>query len=287
MQHSPARKDATPTIYFHIDHALSVGDNDRAMALARQALDAGHRHPMLLNLRGQSKKRGGDVAGALADLQQASALDPKSAVLLSEIAECLNWLGRIDEAMAAAGQALAIDRKLALAWYQKAIAHAALVEYAAARHAFQQSIRLDPKLADALAQFASLESGQGDHAAARRHADAALAMDPGNPIALVARAAADVAQGRLADAEKILQGMLSDRAVAPPMRAAAAAQMGDLRDAQGKPQPAFDAYRESRRAWTGFFEPEIQRRFGEMGCDRVLRITSFVKTLPVHHAGVA
>ena len=282
MQFSPrGRSKAAPSrTFIEIDRVLRLGDVARATALARQALDGGQIHPVLFNLRAQEKKSNGQMEAALADLMRARELDPKSAVIVSEIAGCLNWLGRHDEALAAADRALAIDRKLGDAWYQKAMAHAALTAYDAARKAFRESVRRDPTLVEAQAQLASFEAGQGNFAAARQHAEAALRLSPNNPTALAAQVSADLAEGKLCEAEAILQSMLRDAALAPPLRAGAAAQLGDLRDLQGQPDKAFGAYREARKTWAAFYESEIRRRAGEMGNERVRRLAAFVERQP-------
>ena len=280
MQYSPRGQGATPAVYGLIDQAMRRGDFAQAMRLAEAALDAGQRHPVLFNLRAQSRKRAGRMEEALADLERARAFDAKSAVLASEIAECLNGLGRHEEALAAAKDALALDRTLGVAWYQKAMAHAAMIDLDAARKAFREALRRDPDLADAHAQLASLEAEQGNYDAARRHVEEALHRNPKHPIALVAKVSTALAGRRLAEAETTLQDLLADRALSPPLRAAAAIQLGDLRDLQGQPDKAFDAYREARRTWSSFFGPVVARSAGEMGCERALRVASFVEKRP-------
>jgi tetratricopeptide (TPR) repeat protein len=283
LQYSPRRQGVTPAVYGLIDRAMRRSDFAQAIRLAEAALDAGQRHPVLFNLRAQSKKSAGRLEEALADLEQARAFDAKSAVLASEIAECLNGLGRYEEALAAAEEALAHDRKLGVAWYQKAMAHAAMIEFDAARKAFRECLRRDPDLADAHAQLASLEVEQGNYDAARRHGEEALRRNPKHPIALVASVSTALAGRRLAEAETILQTLLVDRALSPPLRAVAAIQLGDLRDLQGRPDKAFDAYRESRRTWSSFFGPVVARSAGETGYERALRVASFVERRPARH----
>ena len=61
-----------------IDRALNDGDTGLAVRLARQELDAGYVHPLLLHLRAVSKKENGMAESALADLQRALRLAPRS-----------------------------------------------------------------------------------------------------------------------------------------------------------------------------------------------------------------
>jgi tetratricopeptide (TPR) repeat protein len=264
----------TPAIFTEIDRALRTNDIERATALACVALGAGHRRAGLLSLRAHAAKKRGDLAAALEDFRAAHDLDPKSVFHSCDIADCLNWLGRPEDAAAAADAALKLDRRNAPAWYQKAMAAMALTDYPLARECFGKSLALDPDSADANGQLASLEAGQGNFAKARAHAARALACNPRHTVALLALAAADLHDGRLAEVERALQSILSDREVAAPLRATAAGLMGDLRDAQGRTRLASAAYAEARRVWAAYYDKPVRERAPEFGYARVLRLAA-------------
>jgi tetratricopeptide (TPR) repeat protein len=269
----------TPAIFLEIDWALRANDIERATTLACRALDAGHRRASLFSLRAHAAKKRGAFAAALEDFRAALALDPKSAFTQCDIADCLNWLGRPEEADIAAEAALKLDRKAAPGWYQKAMAAMALVDYSLARECFEKSLALDPNSTDAHGQLASLEAGQGNYAKAREHAAQALARNPRHTVAILALAAADLHDGRLADVERALQSVLTDREVSAPLRATAAGLMGDLRDAQDRTGLASAAYAEARRVWAAHYDKPVRDRAPEFGHARVLRLAAQLDAL--------
>jgi tetratricopeptide (TPR) repeat protein len=251
----PARPpQAPPPIFVEIDNAMRAGQLSRAVELARRALDAGHRDPVLYNLRAHGKKQAGLMEEALADLRQARALEPHSPRILGEMADCLNNLGRYNQALAAATDALAIEAALAPAWFHKGFAHQMLNELEQARAAYLEAVRLDPGMADGHARLAALASLAGAHDEVRKHATRAEAARPGHPIAAIALAATDLAEGRLDSAEPRLTALLRDPGAAPLTRAIALSHLGDLRDAQGRTHEAFEAYCRSGAIWKAAYE---------------------------------
>lgn len=272
--------NAQPQIYRDIDRAMRSNDIVRAIALARAALDAGHVHPVLLNLRAYWKKQQGQLEDALTDLAHARELAPGSAELLSETADCLNGLGLHRRALAAATEALRLNGNLAAAWYRKALALHMLGQFEAARGAYRETVRLNPLMADAHARLANMAVTQGDTQAARDHAARALAVEPGNAMALLARVACEVAEEHFEAAERQLGAILADASTPAPVRAAATAQAGDVCDAMGRTSEAFAAYRDSGMLWRAFYERRVRRPAPESPCEQLSRIAAKLKAMP-------
>lgn len=248
------RPQAPPPIFLEIDRAMRVGKLSLAIALARQALNAGYVDPVLYNLRAHGLRLDGRPEEALADLRQALSLEPNAPVVLAEIADCLNSLGRHKHALAAADEALALDRTLAKAWLHKGLALQHLSELNASRAAFLEAVRYEPDMADAHARLAALANISGAHDDVRKYAAKAEATHPGHPIASIALVATELAEGKLDRAEPRLAALLRDPDAPPLMRANALSHLGDLRDAQGRTHEAFDAYCRSKALWRAAYE---------------------------------
>jgi tetratricopeptide (TPR) repeat protein len=254
----------------------------QAAQLARHALDQGHVHPLLFDLRGCWKKSNGLLKEALDDLQRAHALAPGSAKILCDLAECLNGLGRHKLAIMACGDALAIDDSLAAAWFHKAFAHQMLNQPDQARDCYRETIHRKPDMAAAHARLANIHALQGRNEEARAAAGRALALDACDVIAMTALARADIAQGRLADAERWVSRLIDSDD--PDLKSIALGFLGDLRDAQNRTREAFEAY----RAAGAFCRAAHTRRapFGqESGSDQIRRVTRVLKVLPVQAWG--
>jgi tetratricopeptide (TPR) repeat protein len=243
-----------PPIFLEIDRAMRLGKLSLAIALARQALNAGYANPVLYNLRAHGLRLDGRPEEALADMRQALSLEPNSAVVMAEIADCLNSLGRYKQALAAADDAIAVDRTMAKAWLHKGLALQHLSELNDARTAFLEATRLDPNMADAHARLAALANISGAHDEVRKYAAKAEAVHPGHPIATIALVATELAEGKFERAEPRLAALLRDPDAPPLMRANALSHLGDLRDAQGRTHEAFDAYCRSKALWRAAYE---------------------------------
>lgn len=255
-----------------IDRAMQTNNMQEAVRLAGNALNFGYRHPALFNLRALGKRLKNQNEEAFADLMQAHELNPRSPWTLGDLADCLNALGRPKKALAAADSALALDRRYSKAWFQKGLAHQALRQLDRAQAAYRTTVQLEPGHADAHARLAGIAADQNDAATARTHATRALATAPGHPMAVLAMITADISEGEFEAAEQRLVVFLARQDVPAPMRAMAIAQLGDLRDAQGKTEEAFAAYSDSRSVWAGFHVPLW--RNGELGRDQVLHLAA-------------
>ncbi len=267
-----------------IDSALRAGDRATATRLSCEALDAGHVHPVLLHLRAIRKKQNGLAESAFADIQRALQIAPQSPDLLAEAADSLNAAGEYQRAVVLADAALAIDPRHADAWHRKGYAHHMRTELESAVAAFCQAVRFDPRLADAHARLANIAAGQGNLSDARSFAARALAIEPNNSIAVLACVAADLAEERLEEARRRLDTVLSDPAALPPIRAAATSQAGDVCDALGLTDEAFDAYRSAGELWKSYYAPQVRKS----GPDPIaVRYGPVVAALQALHRGLS
>ncbi|HJW42731.1 MAG TPA: sulfotransferase [Rhizomicrobium sp.] len=267
-----------PQIIVEIDRAMRAGNMTEAARLATRALGGGMSHPILFTLRAGARRRDGDLGGALADLNAARKLNPRSANVLIGIADALNALGRHREAIAAARDALAIDRMLAAAWFQQGQAHQVLNELGAASAAFSEVVRIDPRQAEGWACLANLAALQGRNAEARSSGARSLSLEPGNATAKLALARADLAEGHQSEAEARLSELIASQRSAPELRAMALGYLGDIRDAQDHTAEAFEAYSQSGVLWLSLQEP---RQSGhESATAQAARLTAAVAALP-------
>jgi tetratricopeptide (TPR) repeat protein len=275
-----ARRPVPPQVAAAIDAALAAQDFTRAEQLAGSALDAGHVHPLLFHLRAVSNKRKGLYEAALADLERAARLVPRSCELLIETADCLNALGRFTRASALAADAIACDPRRPLAWQQKARALQSLADLDGARRAFLEVTRLDPSNAFAHAGLAQIAAGQNRLAEARCHATRALEIEPDNAAALLVIATADRVEGRLDEARICLETVLRHDGAPPPLRVMAKSELGEVLHAEGRTAEAFETYRDAKRAWKSFYGPYVLKPGVEPVPAQLARLASGLHALP-------
>jgi tetratricopeptide (TPR) repeat protein len=268
---------SVPPIIVEIDRAMRAGNTGEAARLAERALGQGLSHPILYSLRAQARRRSGQLAAALEDLNTARRLNPRSVNVLVSLADLLAALGRYTQALAAANDALALDKSSPAALFQKGRAHQSLNALDRAAAAFREAVHLDPRAVDALSALANLAALQGRAAEARDHARRALALRPADAIAALAIIRADMAERRYDDAAPRLQSLLTF-ATDPEIRAIALGYLGDVRDAQGDIEAAFAAYRDSGAAWRALHAPRVAGQ--ESARDQAMRLTAAIEALP-------
>ncbi len=264
-----------------IERAMRSGQMPRAIDLACKALDAGHEDPVLYNLRAHGRRRDGRLDEALDDLRRANALDPRSARILSEMANCLNAMGRYRQAEKAAGEAIDRDASLAEAWFHRAFALEMLNELEPARQGYLEALRLDPRIADAPARLASLAELRGETDEARKFAEQSLAIQPRHPVATLMLANLDLGQGDLASAEARLRPVLSDPNAQALVGANALCCLADIRDAQGRYGEAFRIYRDALWNWKASFAPRFSRPDGIGAVDIVRQSAAVISQVEV------
>jgi tetratricopeptide (TPR) repeat protein len=259
---------------------MRANDLPLAVGLAQQALDAGHANPVLFSLRAHWRKHNGQAMDAIADLQNALAMEPRSTKLFTEIADCLNGLGHHKKALEAANDAVDCDPAYPKAWYEKGLAHQMLNELEQSRDAYEHAIGVNPRMVNALARLAALAAQQGKHDVARDYAGRALAIRPADDVAQLALVSLDLAEDRPEAAEARIRTMLDFPGTAALTRAIALSRLGDLRDRQGRRQEAFEAYGESGDGWKTVYGPRFQRPGHESIPQMLDRSSATLEALP-------
>ena len=225
-----------------VETALKAKDQPVAIRLARQALDAGERHPLFLNLRAYWHETRNQLDAALADLQQAAALAPDDPIILNAYGLCLARLDRPAEAVAVFRRVTALKPEFGPAWFSLGHVTERINDLQTARGAYERAAALAPEFAAPFACLATLAARRGDWADARTEGEHALRLDPTLAAAARAIVAAEIAERRFIDAERRIVALLSDPKPGWEDRYLVCGLLGDLRHAQGRYAEAFDAY---------------------------------------------
>lgn len=225
-----------------VDSAMRVQGVHAAGLLSLQALADGVEHPSLLNLAAWVRSAEGRFDEAAQLLKRARALAPGDPHILNSFGICLKELGRNDDALEAFNAALRADPDMAAAHFNRGALLESLSEIKRARSAYEKAAAADPRYAEPIASLAWLDAQAGDAASARTHAERALALAPTNVLARMALASADLQSGDLAAAAPRLSQLSDDSSSSPTNRSIVLGLIGDLNDAEGRPEDAFAAY---------------------------------------------
>ncbi len=213
-----------------------------AAALAEETLASGFEHPMLLNIAATRLEQEGKYLEALELLERAVRIAPNDVGARNALALCLLRLDRPAEALYHIDELLKQHPELAFAHVNRGNALMALGSLGAARQSQLRAFELEPKNFSATAALASIATHRGQHAEARRWAELTLAAAPGFPDAVLSLAAAELAEGDPASAEKRLRRLIDDSRAGAADRARATGLLGDVFDATGRYDEAFEAY---------------------------------------------
>ena len=238
---------ADPDRLREIKSTIQRGDVDGAIRLARTALEAGQRHPLLFNLRALWLEREGRDEEALADLALAVSLAPEDPIVRNAYGLCLEKHDRLEEALAAYRAATDLNAGFAPAFFNLGRALEGAGELIAAEAAFERVAALDPRSAEPLGRLAMIASRRGDWPRARAYTLRTLAIDPNQPLAKRAMIAADMEARDYPGAEAKIDTLLADPRLGPFERRLAYGLRADLRHAQHRYPDAFAAYAESNR----------------------------------------
>lgn len=138
--------------------------------------------------RGVSRRRSGDVAGALVDLGRAIALAPGRTEYLVERGVLRLEHGDHEGALEDLDAALAREATHADALHHRAKARTALGDHAGAHDDLDALLEAAPQRADALVARGSAKAARGEHAEALVDFDRALSLAPTDPSAHAKRA---------------------------------------------------------------------------------------------------
>lgn len=128
---------------------LDNGDVDGAMADYNQAIAIDPKHANAYNGRGNAYQDKGDVDRAMADYNQAVAIDPKHANAYNGRGNAYQRKGDIDRAIADYDQAIALDPRLVRAYGNRGNAFQRKGDIERAIADYNQAIAIDPRLATA------------------------------------------------------------------------------------------------------------------------------------------
>lgn len=196
-----------------------------------------------------SRAQAGDLAGAVALLQQALRHAPRDPAALTAMAIMLRHQGQLREALDHCDAALAADPRYIDAWLARAFIFSTGGSFAPAIECYRAVLEIDPAQGEAHAGLAELLAHQGDRAGARHHAAAALAADPANPSATAALAKAELEDGSPEAAAAALAPLLAGADLADDNRAVLGNLMGDALDRQGRCAEAYAAYAGAKAAF--------------------------------------
>jgi tetratricopeptide (TPR) repeat protein len=247
------RMSDKPQIYSDIEAAMRRADMPTAMALAREALDEGLRHPLLFQLRGAWLENENRLAEACADLEAGLSIKPGDPRMLNALGRCRAALGDYGPALTALRAALHADPGLAMAHYNEGSVWEQTGDYGLALGAYERALAIDPELSDAAARLSFIAAQQGDLARARQSAEGVLARVPHHPVATFALIAADLAESRFDEAEARARKVMTDPRTTEQARIHATAYTADALDGRGQFDDAFRLYRQAKDGLTDVF----------------------------------
>jgi tetratricopeptide (TPR) repeat protein len=217
-------------------------DFDRAAALAEKTLASGFEHPLLFNVIAAWLEHQGRFNDALGLLERAVAMAPADVGARNGLALCLQRLDRPAEALFHLNELLKKHPDLGFAHASKGNALIALGSPVLARESHLRALELEPGNVAAMAALASIGARRGEYDEARQWAARALAASPGLPSAVISLATAELAAGALDRAEQLLHQLIIGSRADPSDRARATGLLGDVLDAAGRYDEAFEAY---------------------------------------------
>ena len=156
---------------------------------------------MPFNNRGVARKQAGDRAGALADFNQAIALNPKDPKPWLNRADLHFDAGEFDAAMPDYNKALEVDPKNAHAYANRGASYGAQNKFDLALSDLNRAIELDPTLADAFGNRALLYANTKRFKEELADIDRYLRLKPGDAEMMNMRALALINLNRLPEAE--------------------------------------------------------------------------------------
>lgn len=260
-----------------LDAVLRTRGREEAGRLALQAVGDGVEHPGVMNLAASAHFEEGRFEDALQLLKRARAAAPNDPQLLNSMGLCLKALGRLDEALQAFESALKVNPNMASAHFNRGLLLEELKFIDAARSAYERAAALDPNKVDALASLAWLDAEAGNEISARKNGELVLVRSPSNVVARLALASADLLACDLESADTRLSELHREGGFEKENQAVLLGLLGDLRDAQGKPAEAFEAYKASNALQKEMYAG----RFGDprpSALNQVVRLKSWFET---------
>ena len=263
-----------------VDAAMRGSGMAAAAQLSIRAVAEGIEHPGLLNLAASARYGEGRHEEAVELLKRARALAPRDPNVLNSLGVCLKALGRLDAALQAYEAAIRADPRLAAAHFNRGAVLDDLNDLAAAKAAYERAAALDRTYVEPVAALAWLAAQAGDVAEARAHGERALALSPANVLARMALASAELQDKNLAATAAWLGALQQEPSLGPINRSIVLGLIGDLRDAEGRPDQAFAAYQSSNAEVQALNAPRFAVPGQESALGRTLRLAAWFETAP-------
>jgi tetratricopeptide (TPR) repeat protein len=168
-----------------------------SLTLWNRVLEVEPANYVAYNNRGNVRQLMGDVAGAIADYDQAIRFDPGYASAYTNRGYARQVKGDLDGALADCERAIGLDPENPEVRYNCGNARKAKGDLAGALADYSETIRLNPAHVGAYANRGNARQASGDLDGARRDYDTALALQPGSAMLYNNRAAVHRTQGHL------------------------------------------------------------------------------------------
>lgn len=187
---------------------LQVNRPDLAYQLTQQLLKNGTKTAPVYYIDGLALTQLGQPQGAVADLEQASNLDPTNGLILSTLTNAYLQVGRYDDAERVSKRATTFNKSDPRAFMSYGAALAAKKNYDDARAQFEIAAKLLPTDATPLLMEARTYIEQNSAPLALQVLDRAIAVDPGNGDVYITKAQLLAAQHDVKGAVGVYETML-------------------------------------------------------------------------------
>ena len=167
---------------------LVIGHPETAVGLTQHLLQLGTKTAQVYYLDASAQESLNNVAGAIADMESASNLEPTNLAVLSSLANLYIKANRMQDADRIANRAVTFNKTDPQAFTTLGQVYAAEQKWDDSRKQFEQAFALDPKDVTPLMQEAETWVAQNTIPNAQAVVDRALAVDPKNVQVLVYRA---------------------------------------------------------------------------------------------------
>jgi tetratricopeptide (TPR) repeat protein len=167
---------------------LQANRPDLAYQLTQQLLKAGAKTSLILYMDGYALAQMGKPQDAVADLEQASNLDPTNGSVLTLLTNLYLQGGRLDDADRVAKRAATFNKTDARVFLNYGIVLATEKKFDDARTQFEAAFKLSPKDIEPLLYEARTYLDQNAAPLSLQVLDRALAVVPDNPDALLLKA---------------------------------------------------------------------------------------------------
>lgn len=167
---------------------LQINRPDLALPLTQHLLQAGDKTAQVYFLDGYAQQAGGQIQGAIADLEAASTLDPTNVAVLANLADLYLAINRASDAERVANRAVTFNPTIPDAFMALGSVYSAESHYDDARIQFEKAFNLDKTSTKPLFLIMQTYLAQNNNDMALQTVSRILAVDPGSVEALVSRA---------------------------------------------------------------------------------------------------